>query len=294
MRWCAPSIPCSAECHSNNSASRVCARVCVTCQTARTSADSGGLASSEDDLREMQEVEDHLGSPALESAAEAAAASAVMDAAADADPVSEDMGSEATIRYQRAKLRVLEQEIEKVVAENKNTSRALGEERQQRKTESEAHEKLQKRVRSLEVEAEKQRKRADFNTRKLETAELELAAVKKELEVALRAQKTVSGESSTKDVRINRAMEELEKYKGLLRERKAQEKDKEDGVKGEIERLSRENRKLEKQKTELIAAFRKQMKLIDVLKRQKLHVEAARMLAFTEEEFAATLEVGER
>ena len=89
-------------------------------------------------------------------------------------------------------------------------------------------------------------------------------------------------------------MEELEKYKGLLRERKAQEKDKEDGVKGEIERLSRENRKLEKQKTELIAAFRKQMKLIDVLKRQKLHVEAARMLAFTEEEFAATLEVGER
>ena len=104
----------------------------------------------------------------------------------------------------------------------------------------------------------------------------------------------MSGESSTKDVRINRAMEELEKYKGLLRERKAQEKDKEDGVKGEIERLSRENRKLEKQKTELIAAFRKQMKLIDVLKRQKLHVEAARMLAFTEEEFAATLEVGER
>ena len=84
----------------------MCARVCVTCQTARTSADSGGLASSEDDLREMQEVEDHLGSPALESAAEAAAASAVMDAAADADPVSEDMGSEATIRYQRAKLRV--------------------------------------------------------------------------------------------------------------------------------------------------------------------------------------------
>jgi chromosome segregation ATPase len=202
------------------------------------------------------------------------------------------MGSEATIRYQRAKLRVLEQELEKVVADNKANARALVDEQQARKKETDSHAQLQRRVKGLEAEAEKQRKRADFNTRKLETAELELAAVKKELEVALRAQKNVAGESSTKDVRMNRALEELEKYKGLLKERKAQEKDKEDNVKGELERAVRENRKLEKQKAELIAAFRKQMKLIDVLKRQKLHVEAARMLAFTEEEFTKALEVG--
>ena len=256
------------------------------------SAESSGLRSSDDDLHEMHEVEDHLGSPSVDRGAEGAAAAIGLGTAGDADPVSEDMGSEATIRYQRAKLRVLEQEIEKVVADNKATSRALAEERQGRKKETESYTQLQKRVKGLEAEAEKQRKRADFNARKLETSELELAAVKKELEVALRAQKNVAGESSTKDVRMNRALEELEKYKGLLKERKAQEKDKEDNVKSELERAVRDNRKLEKQKVELIAAFRKQMKLIDVLKRQKLHVEAARMLAFTEEEFTQALEVG--
>ena len=37
-----------------------------------------------------------------------------------------------------------------------------------------------------------------------------------------------------------------------------------------LEQLTTENKQLAKQKTELIAAFKKQLKLIDVLKRQKV------------------------
>ncbi|XP_054892950.1 testis-expressed protein 9-like [Poeciliopsis prolifica] len=52
-----------------------------------------------------------------------------------------------------------------------------------------------------------------------------------------------------------------------------------------IENLLAENKNLKKQKYDLILGFKKQTKLIDILKRQIMHLEASKLLSFTEEEF---------
>ena len=89
-------------------------------------------------------------------------------------------------------------------------------------------------------------------------------------------------------------MEEIEKLKLALRESKMNETGRNEGVRRDQDRLVDENRKLERQRNELLQAFKKQMKLIDVLKRQKMHIESAKLLAFTEDEFVRTLELGDK
>ena len=93
---------------------------------------------------------------------------------------------------------------------------------------------------------------------------------------------------------MNRALEELERMRMQLREARMNEQGKSEGTRRDMEKLVDDNRKLERQRNELMAAFKKQMKLIEILKRQKMHIESAKLLAFTEEEFIKVLELGDK
>lgn len=53
-----------------------------------------------------------------------------------------------------------------------------------------------------------------------------------------------------------------------------------------------ENKRLEQQKHELVSAFKKAMKLVDVLKRQKLHLEAACLLDVAGKELVQAMDLG--
>ena len=128
------------------------------------------------------------------------------------------------------------------------------------------------------VEKNHELKEANMEVRRqLGGLEKQKSGVEKEQGVMMKTQKKFETEVVKKDQKISKLTEELEKARLELKAFK--------GVKTEstgesnklTERLVLENKKLEKQRNELLNGFRKQMKLIEILKRQRIHLEAAQM-----------------
>ena len=141
---------------------------------------------------------------------------------------------------------------------------------------------------------EKIKKQYNEATQKNNLLEKNISEMSKEIEQLRSVEKKAVKDATSRDVRLNRLLEEVEKYKQQIKDLKSTEGDVNERSKKEIERLSQDNKRLERQKNEIFSAYKKQLKLIDILKRQKVHLEGARLLAFTEEEFLKTLELGDK
>jgi len=210
-------------------------------------------------------------------------------------PVSEDSEAlQATIKFQNAKIIALQEEFERAkvsLSSHEQESRQL---REEVKSLSEANTRLHKSGGSHEQATERLKKHlaaAEANCSELERERADLLKVKDKFDLYV---KKSDAEASMKEARINRLVEERDKLKARLKELSSTDRDRAVSDRKDVDKLTAEVRKLERQRTELIEAFKKQMKLIDVLKRQRVHMEAAKVLSFTEDEFIRILELGDK
>merc|ERR1719239_507084 len=203
-----------------------------------------------------------------------------------------NMGSEASIRFLKAKLRVMQEELDRLAHENVKKDEENKSYAQKVKDIEEERNRLLRTSSSQQQQIDKHKKLAEDARGKVDSLESQLSTMKKELEQLKRNQKQHQTTQSATEVRLNRALEDIEKYREQLQRTKTASKDSSEADKQRLEQLLSQNKRLEKQKSELMAGFRKQMKLIDILKRQKMHIEAAKMMQFSEEEFVKALEWG--
>lgn len=206
-------------------------------------------------------------------------------------------GSEAlhtTIRFQNARIVALQEDLDKAMKELASRS---GDAQRLQQEGHKAQDELA-RLQKGAAAADKQREAlkgqlaaAEAKVKELEREKTELVKDKGSFDLQ---QRRAEAESSAKEARMNRLVEENEKYKAALKDAGSQDRDRAVADRREVERLQAEVRKLERQRSELVNAFKKQMKLIEVLKRQRAHMEAARVLSFTEEEFIRVLELGDK
>ncbi|KAM4597249.1 testis-expressed protein 9-like [Fundulus diaphanus] len=200
--------------------------------------------------------------------------------------------SDAQTRVLKAKLRIMREELDllscdyyKKDDENAKLTATVKELEEDRA-------RLQRTVGIQQTQTEKQKALAEELAKKCDSLQLQVSALSKEVETLTRSQKQAAAVHGTVEVRLNRALEEVERLKSQLSKTRQTNKDKISEEHQSKENLLAENQVLKKQKAELIVAFKKQLKLIDILKKQKMHFEAAKLLSFTEEEFMKALDWG--
>jgi len=205
--------------------------------------------------------------------------------------VPQEIGPDAVIRLQRAKLKALSENVEQLTAKNHALS---SDNISLRKNAKESHEevgRLRKRIQSLEGTKDKLKADNEKLTERLKVLEQQVTSQSRELKEQGRANRQVETEGNNKEIRLNRAYEEIERLKEKLEKAEMVQRNSTDlNADSQMKKMQAEIKKLEKQRSDLVAAFKKQLKLIDVLKRQKIHLEAAKMLSFTEEEFSRLIE----
>ncbi|KAF0693560.1 Aste57867_15425 [Aphanomyces stellatus] len=203
---------------------------------------------------------------------------------------------DARQRDQFATLTQLEEQIAYLVEANKTMERATEKMVDQMDQMKGEYAVLTRKLEQTQVQMEKQKGAQTTLESTFKASEGELAGVHTTLDDARRHEKHAAQSAKAVQIRLDRVTSEVEKVRQELKDVKEQK----GGAavpRVEFDRVLKEVQMLEKQKVlimmaELMTVYKKQAKLIDILKRQKIHLEAAKDIPFTEDEFAKTLDWG--
>jgi len=160
----------------------------------------------------------------------------------------EDIGLGATNRLLKAKLDVLQKEFDKLLAERNDKSALTSNLEEKLRILDDEKSKITKTLVSLQSQIEKHKKDDEEYKKKKESYETEIANLKKEITKLKRNQKQNESDINSKDIKLNRTLDELEKYKAQVNTLTQEIKELKENDRKSIEHLIMDNKQLEKQK----------------------------------------------
>mmetsp|Transcript_6215 Transcript_6215/g.13527 ORF Transcript_6215/g.13527 Transcript_6215/m.13527 type:complete len:209 (-) Transcript_6215:989-1615(-) len=186
----------------------------------------------------------------------------------------------------------LQIEKAKVQAFNRQLSRSLDEKRQLqimlKQTQADLEKQIQKTLRLQKIQAKScmdaMEKQAPAPCAEKQELKNELASTQKDLADEI-------SKSQRREARLQKIQDQCNDYKDQLDSLKQQQHEQEEGA-DDKSSMKKWIKNLEHQRSELLLVVKKQMKLIDILKQQRAHVEAAALLNITERDFMKEVNCG--
>ena len=116
----------------------------------------------------------------------------------------------------------------------------------------EGDKKVQDKMNALNLQVSKLKSQINEKNLKIADYEKSMQDLNKEKDAGQRDIKKQMQSHGNSEAKLNRALEEIEKYKLALREAKINETGKNENIRRDLDRLAEENKKLERQRNELL------------------------------------------
>ena len=143
---------------------------------------------------------------------------------------------------------------------------------------------------ALSEQLAKNEKHLEDGNKRLKDRCLDISALQKELETTKRELKILTQSNNNLEKRLFRSNEELESARNTISALKANEREQKESTRLELEAKDKQVKSLKKQRADLLNAYKKQLFLIDNLKRQNVCLEQAKLISMSEKEFTKLLD----
>ncbi|XP_018318571.1 testis-expressed protein 9 [Agrilus planipennis] len=202
----------------------------------------------------------------------------------------DEMGAKGMSQFYKTKIKTMQNSYEKLQIEYKMKSDELRNTLAENKRLIEEKERWFTMNNASKSQVNKLENQMSTLNSKLQAKESENLSLKKEVEQLKKELRNVSQNSSGNEVKINRLLEENEKLKTAIQNSKKEEADLKMQHRKHIDQMTSVIKGLEKQKLDVVAGFKKQMLLVDNLKRQKALYETQKFSEIADKDFMKILD----
>ncbi|XP_055837707.1 cilia- and flagella-associated protein 57 [Episyrphus balteatus] len=201
-----------------------------------------------------------------------------------------NLSSEGLVKYLKSRIVILQSEHEKLTQEMSDQKELAEKSVERQKKVENQRDLAYTRNNALSEQMTKLEGQLEEAQRRLKEKDSEHNSTRKELETTKRELKVLTQTNANLEKRLYRTNEELENTRNVLNQMKSAEKEIRESVRNESDVREKQIKGLKKQRADLLNAYKKQLFLIDNLKRQNLCMEQSRMIAFGEKEFTKVLD----
>ncbi|XP_061392619.1 uncharacterized protein LOC133328093 [Musca vetustissima] len=201
-----------------------------------------------------------------------------------------NVSTDGLIKFLKSKVTILEDDHSRLSEELSKQKELLEKALEQAKAMEKQRDQATTKNNALKEQLAKLESQLEQTTQHNKDQNKEYLKQQKDLETAKREIKILTQNNKNLEKRLYRANEDLENSRTSLSEMKKSEKELQEKARLDLDDKDKQIKNLKKQRADLLNAYKKQLFLIDNLKRQNICLEQAKMLQFGEKEFSKILE----